>query len=223
MNEQQHKVFEGLIKRLSTGECPPDPVSDVPQDLGDETMRALLYAMLRADATSSQALNAIGRIHSAVVDTNELRIAYPDEIAEMLGPRYPKVAERSERIRAVLCDVFRREHDLSLASLHELPKREARSYLEGLEGIPHYAALRVGLTVFSIHCVPVDERLGDALIAKGAFDEGCSTDEMSGSLERAVRAADSLETVLRLEDWADGSGGKSKRKGRPTGQTAKGR
>ena len=182
--------------------------------------------MAAADGCESlvaQAANAIGRIRSSVVDLNELRIAYPDEITEMLGPRYPKVAERSERIRAVLCDVFNREHELSLASLHEMPKREARAYLEGLEGIPHSVAHRVGLTVFSIHCVPVDDRLGDALIAKDAFDPGTPTQEMSGSLERAIRAADSLDTFLRLEEWADSPESKPKRKSKPAGQAAKGR
>ncbi|MFG0307513.1 MAG: hypothetical protein ACF8Q5_15025 [Phycisphaerales bacterium JB040] len=223
MNEQQQRAFDALVKRLSSGDCPPDPAGEVPQDLGDDTMRSLLYALLQTDATTSQALNAIGRIHGAVVDINELRIAYPDEIAGMLGPRYPKVAERSERIRAVLCDVFKREHELSLASLHEMPKREARSYLEGLEGMPLAAALRVGLTAFSIHGVPVDDRLGEALIAEGVFEQGRPTGEMSGSLERAVRAADSLDTVLRLEAWADGSTGKPRRKSKPAGQTAKGR
>ena len=230
MNEEQHLVFEKLIEELEREPLPVDPAKSVPEELGDFTVRSLLYALLRYDASSAQALNAAGRIRAAVVDLNELRIAYPDEIAGLLGPRYPGVMARAERIRAVLSDVFNHENEVSLARLYELPKREARTYLEGLVGITPFVAHRVALGVFSIHCVPVDSRLTEALLAADALDEGTTPADASGSLERAIRATDSWGTFLRLEEWAE-AGGPARRPGRrpskgtgePKAPAAKGR
>jgi hypothetical protein len=216
VNEEQHLVLEQLIAELEGEPVPADPAAGVPEDLGDVTVRALLYALLRYDATSTQAINAAGRIRAAVVDLNELRIAYPDEIAGLLGPRYPGVMARAERIRAVLCHVFKNESEISLARLYELPKREARTYLESLVGVTPFVAHRVALGVFSIHCVPVDSRLVDSLVAAEALDMGTPPADAAGSLERAIRATDSWGTFLRLEAWAEAGGPTRKTGHRPT-------
>lgn len=230
MTEDNHREFEKLIADLEREPLPEDSAALIPEELGDITIRSLLYALLRYDASSAQALNAAGRIRAAMVDLNELRIAYPDEIAGLLGPRYPGVMARAERIRAVLCDVFNRENEVSLSRLYEMNKREARTYLESLVGITPFAAHRVSLGVFSIHCVPVDSKLAESLISADALESGTSPTDASGSLERAIRATDSWPTFLRLEAWAE-AGGTTKKSGRrstkgtgdPKASAAKGR
>jgi len=154
-----------------------------------------------------------------LVDLNELRIAYPDEIAGLLGPRYPGVMARAERIRAVLCDVFNHENEISLARLYEMNKREARTYLESLVGITPFVAHRVALGVFQIHCVPVDSKLTEALIDAEALDEGTPPTDAAGSLERAIRATDSWDTFLQLEAWAE-AGGPTKKPGRRSSKSS---
>lgn len=202
MNDDQQDALRILLDSLPA-EVPSDPAEQVPEDLGDASARGLLYALLRGDASAAQAHNAISRIRSAVVDLNELRIAYPDEIASLLGPRYPEVHERCERMRAVLCSVFAQEHEIGLNSLFEMPKRDARNVLEGLSGVTPFVALRVGLCVFGIHGMPVDKAMCAGLIAAGVLEEGALPADAAAQLERAVRAADSRDTFLKLEAWAD--------------------
>ena len=93
----------------------------------------LVRAMLQWEASASQASAAYQRVLDAVEDYNELRICFPSELEGILGPRYPRVGERAVRLRAILNDIFGREHGLTLEHLRDLPKREASAYAASLD------------------------------------------------------------------------------------------
>lgn len=169
----------------------------------DATLDEFLLSFLMWESTTAKARGALRRVRECVVDYNELRVCLPHELGELLGERYPRAQERTERLHAALTDLYRREHAMSLARLAEAPKREALAYLASLEGVPSYVAARVFLVTLGGHAVPVDDRLLAMLQTEGLGECG-STPEAAGAwLERHVRATEALQTHLLLQAWAD--------------------
>src|SRR5690349_9289810 len=50
---------------------------------------------------------AVRKLLTGVVDMNELRVCHPDELASLLGERYPRGLERCARLRSALNDLYR--------------------------------------------------------------------------------------------------------------------
>jgi hypothetical protein len=177
------------------------------------------------DASTEKALTAYGRLFESIIDFNELRVCMPHETAGYLGTRYPLATERSERLRAILRNIFLREHEVTLDPLHSATKREVKRYLESLEGMVPYIAGRVMLLCFEVHTIPVDELLRQQLIAASAVDETATVGEISSWLGRQIKARDGRQRHYDLQAWVDRTGGKtsarSRRKKAPSGKTTR--
>ncbi|MEO0632017.1 MAG: hypothetical protein AAFY46_15030, partial [Planctomycetota bacterium] len=156
----------------------PTLVADHP--FADPILEELLYAFLAWEAGDKKAAAAPAKLAATCVDANELRICLSSEIVAALGSTYPKAAERAERIRATLTDIFDREHEVSLASLATAGKREARQYLDSLEGIPPYVAARTALVALDCHAFPVDDRLRKLLAGESCLPDDETTDSAPG-------------------------------------------
>lgn len=205
-----------LLKKLkpkADGEPEAARPAPSPPEWADPLVDELIFSFLSWDAGLAPARNAIRKLHEAVVDYNELRVFLPDELAQHIGARYPRAAERAQRLRASLADLYKREHAVTLRHLADAPKRDARLYLESLEGMPHYVAARVILIGLGGHAIPVDERILDILVAESITDENSTPEAASAWLERHVRAADALSTYLLLQALADE--GRPRREPRP--------
>ncbi len=202
--EASSKKFASLLKRLRRSDAAPQ---EVPAPEGeDPIISQLVYSMLLWEASSGQARAAFRRVREALVDFNELRVCVPEEIASIIGDRYPLSAERSLRIRSVLHAVFVARHQLSLSHLAAAPKRDARASLESLEGIPQFVAARVVLVSLGGHAVPVDERLRDLLAREKVIGPDVPPVAAGHALERLVRAEESLATHATLAAWSDEEG-----------------
>ncbi|MEM0915296.1 MAG: hypothetical protein AAGK09_11885 [Planctomycetota bacterium] len=178
----------------------PTLVADHP--FADPILEELLYAFLAWEAGDKKAAPAPAKLAATCVDANELRICLASEIVAALGSTYPKAAERAERIRATLNDIFDREHEVSLASLAAAGKREARQYLDSLEGIPPYVAARTALVALDCHAFPVDDRLRKLLAGESCLPDDETTDSAPGWIERQIRAGEAQPMFLALEHWA---------------------
>jgi hypothetical protein len=178
-----------------------DPPSPALSD--DEVLDEFLRSMLLWESTTALADAAWGRLIAAVVDANELRVCAPAEIAGVLGPAYPLVHERCERLHAALGDAFRTQHKLAQPYLCEQGKREARACLEAIDGVPGYVAARVALLRLGGHAAPVDGRILKRLVEAGAVPRGRSCTEAASLVERHVRAGELVELSLLLQSWAD--------------------
>lgn len=215
------KRFAALIKRLkSEFETPQETAGAVappPATTADSVLDQMVYSFLLWETTTTHATTAHKRLREAFVDLNEVRVCFPEEISAAVGERFPKSRERASRLRAVLNDIYRREHGLTLARLIDQPKREARMYLESLEGMPSFVAARVALVGLACHAVPVDERLLSLLAQERAVEPDVSVEEASSWIERQVRANEAAPTHQLLRSWADEEGGGSKRK--PAGRS----
>lgn len=192
---------------------PPEP-----PDFAHEPLEQFIFSFLLWETTTSKATLARKRLAAAFVDCNDLRVAMPSEVVEALGPRYPRAEERALRLRAALNDLFRREDRVSLAHLLDAPKRDARQYLDSLDGAPQYVAARVALIGLGAHALPLDERLHALLERESAFEESLSLEDAAASLERRIRAADSLEAHLLLQAWSDRAPTSRRSGGRSSGR-----
>lgn len=211
------KPLATLLKQLKQRPAPPPYAQP-------DALHVLVMAFLQWEATRRQAELALGRIHEAMVDLNELRVSQPDEVAALLGPAYPRAAERAARMLEALQEVYVREHAVTLEPLAAKNKKDQKAYLETLPGITPYVASLV-LTVGLGHaCVPVDGRALAVLADKGVCDAAADPMAVAHGIERAIKPADALDTHLRLQAAADerkaGSAAPAK-PAKPAGKKAK--
>lgn len=195
------KAIDALFKQLS-GKSGPDPEkarTPKPDEGIDPLVYELIHAFMVWEAGATNAAKAMAALLGEFVDFNELRICMGDELVGILPSKYPLAQERCERLRAALNQVFAREHALSLAVLNETPKREAKAYLDTLDGMTPFVAGRVALLALGAHAFPVDERLANRLRSAGVGEAGEDAASLGARLERHFRAGQAEEAYLRLE------------------------
>lgn len=198
---QSARNLTSLLRKLGR------PREPLPLEDGDP-ITVLVMSFLMWDSTTARANAAYKRLMDRVVDYNDLRVSMPHELVEWIGPRYPQVLDRCQRLRAALRHMYKREHAVSLDRLKDMGRREVKSYLRSLDGIAPYVADRVTLLCFDAHCVPVDVRLYRSLLKAGVGDETVEIADMASWLARQVKAADAMVTHRALQTWSDkvGSG-----------------
>jgi hypothetical protein len=210
------KGFQALLRKLKVKPDPADaaashaaaePSDEARVTRARELLDLLIHSFMLWEATQRDAKAAVRRLDESFVDANELRIALPHESAKVLGDRYPLAAERCLRLRATLHDLYRREHRVTLLPLLAAPKREARAYLESLEGMPTFVAARLAVLGLGVHAVPVDWRLSDLLLAHKALPADYADPGAASSwLERHVRAGEAVAMTHALQSWSDDKG-----------------
>jgi len=173
------------------------------EPMTDPVCQELVWAYLVWEAGPKLARAAMAKLCESFVDLNELRVCLPSELAAFFGTSYPLAMERGDRLRATLNDIFSREHAVTLASLPAMNKRDARAYLDSLEGIPPYVAARTMLVGLGGHAFPLDERLMAVLLREEALGEAGDIVSASGWLERQVRSGEAARALFALEAHAD--------------------
>lgn len=195
------KKLTALLKKLRStyGETVADPALEGCPPEGDSLVWSFVFAFMAWEASIARAVVATKRIHQAVVDYNELRVCLNDELVSMIGDRYPRALERATRLRSALNDLYRREHSVSLKRLIDMPKREARQFLDSLDGTPAFISGRMLLLNLGGHAFPLDSRLHQALVTEGAAPP--DMDEAAAWLERTFRVGEAAPAYGLLEAW----------------------
>lgn len=169
----------------------------------------LVHSSLLYDATRKQADEATQRIRSSSVDWNEFRVNHVDDMVGIVGVRYPDAFARMKRLRMSLNDVYLRHHRVSLDILVGKPKRDVRTYLENLEGMPAYVVARFMLLAMGVPLIPVDQTLVDLLVDKGVLAEPADPVLVGEALAKVIRADKAAEVHAALvvatdEFWTSG-------------------
>lgn len=190
------KKLNALLKKVGDVKPPefPSPADPV---------AVLVMSMLMWESTTEKALAAYARLLEQVVDFNDLRVCMPHETMDIIGPRYPRALDRCQRLRAILRNIYLREHAVNLDSLCDTGKRDAKKYIESLEGIVPYAAARVLLLSFQTHAIPVDDQLRTQLIEAEVSDSSLEVPELSSWLAAQIRAEDGESAHFALQSWID--------------------
>jgi len=179
--------------------------SQVELPAATEPVTQVVIGFLEWEATKKQADAAFDRLMNIAVDMNDLRVCLVEELAEAMGPRYPRVEERAARLKDVLNAIYVREYATSLESLSNKPKREIKEYLDTLPGMVPYVASQTLLLSFAGHAIPVDERLMALLRERGAIAPEATLDDVIGFMDRTIKASDALATHAWLRTWVDDS------------------
>ncbi|NBX35949.1 MAG: hypothetical protein EBR10_01825 [Planctomycetes bacterium] len=179
--------FNSLIKKWTPKARTEEPNS------GD-LVALFLHSSLLYDATLEQADAALARIRSRNVDFNEFRVNLVEEMVQTINPKFPEAFSRMRRVRSTLADVFRRHHKVSLDQLVGKPKRDVRTYLEHLDGMPTYVSSRMMLVGFEVALVPIDQTTVDLMRHTEVLVDDATPAEFAAALERRF----SLERALQV-------------------------
>jgi len=193
-----------LLERL--GRDYPDIQASpaVPSIDPDEPLLAeFVRSMMLWECTQPKAAAAMKRLESQIVDFNELRVCIPRELVRLIGETYPRAGERAERLKAALADLYSRAHAVTLKHLSDMGKREVKSYLETLNGVPSFVAARVALLFLGNHSMPMDSRSLRVLIEASVVPEGETIESAASLLERKIRAGELALAYLRLQARSD--------------------
>jgi len=178
--------YEKKIKKLLTGlgavRTPAAP---------DDPIQVIVEAVMERNAGPNHFEKAMAMIDREFVDLNELRVAQPREIVELLSKSFPWAREKAEEVTTALNKIFQRANCLDVEYMEQMAKRALRRHLEKI-GLSPYAAARVVSRAFGGHAIPVDEDLAETLVMDGYVDPGASADEIQGFLERIVSQKDCL-------------------------------
>ena len=195
-NSTKHATkFKAVLKKLKAA----DPV--LPSE--NDPVTVLAFAFCAWESTSEKALDSCRKLRKSLVDWNDLRVCKPEEIVEMAGFNDAHKIERARRLRSSLHAVFLREHETCLDSLREMKKREARDYIESLDGMVPYVSSFVLMHCCDVQGVPVDDQMRRLLLEKGAVDETADVSEVGSWLSRQINSDESSSVSARLQHWAD--------------------
>lgn len=171
--------------------------------VGDPVQQMILGILTR-DMPESKAREALERLNEMVVDYNELRVISPLELTEALHD-FPDAKVKAEDLSRALNRVFAFEHAVSMERLEQMSQRDARQYLDKIDGLEAYTRARIRLLGLGQHAIPLDEAMW-ALVRKAELvDPKCSLEDAQAFLERQISADDALEFValLRKHAWAE--------------------
>ncbi len=190
------KKLGSLLRRLRSEYKPEAPPARDP-------VLQLVAAFMHWEAGLELGEAALGRLMGSVVDVNELRVTLEDELVDVLGANYPLAHERIARLHEALNEVYLREYDVRMNSIATVSKKDQRTYLETLPGVPPYVAAEVMLAAFGGHALPIDRKLVSLLAAEGVVGPQADPAQVESWMLRQVRADDDLKTWTRLAAWAN--------------------
>jgi len=193
-------LFAGKLKRAFSKQRQATPAGDIPEP--DDPVRRLAIAILGENCGDDAAANALDRLLKTTVDWNEIRVSTPQQVARALGERFPDAEERAHRLSRALHGVYLHEHKIDLERLRSLGRREARDYLQSLEGVNDYSAAAVMLWSLGGHAIPVNDALHRALRDAGLVHESATRVEVQAFLERNVPAAQAKEFCLVMRNFS---------------------
>jgi endonuclease III len=196
------KVYAGKIKKLHTTlKRAYDKVTPVAYE---DPLDAVVYAMMSESITLRQMHAAEKRFHDYFVDLNDLRVAHPEELADILGVDNKAVRDMAVALGQVLNHIFVQQHTLTLDYLTKMGKRQARQALEELDGITPFAVSYCLVTALQGHAIPVTQAMVNYLKAEALVHPEASPGSVEGFLTKQISAKDNHEfySLLRMESEA---------------------
>lgn len=185
------RVFQNLRRQYGSAKV-PEPSDPVEQ---------LVIALLAYEVPVSRAVRAATALLEAMVDYNEVRVSTTAEIANVIRSFVPDGFKCADAIRRALGAVFKKEHAISLKSLHKIGRREAKRYLEELDGVDSSAAASVLLWSLGAHAIPVGVCLYQTMQEEKLVHPSASIEEVQAFLERNITADDAREFCLLMQRW----------------------
>jgi len=167
----------------------------------DDPMRRLAIGILGVGWTERETQHAFDRAYNSMVDWNEMRVSSAAELNLATGNVIPNGLRRCRELLDALQAIYDRENRLSLDRLRSLGRREARQYLEQLEGVNEFAAASALLWGLGGHAVPVSDLLLAELRKAELVHPTATRAEVQAFLERHVSATDAREFCIVMRGF----------------------
>ncbi len=187
--KQVKRVFNRLVRQH--GKPKHDSLAD--------PIEQLLLGVVARGTTETGAAAAMKRLQEGTVDLNELRVASPREMVQLLGENFPNAIEKARDINSILNEIFNRQHELDLDFLRDKTRRDAKDYLQKMPGVDACTVARVMLVSVGGHAIPVDEDMLAYLRRQELVDPDADAAEVQAFLERNIAADDAYAfyTLMR--------------------------
>ncbi len=192
-------LYAGRLKKAYSKLRHAQPKPEIPKP--DDPLRRLAIAIIGVGSSDLQARRAIDRALATMVDWNEMRVSDGFELNKATGNMIPQGVQRCQELVLALQAVFDRENRLSLDRLRGLGRREARHYLEQLDGVGDYAVASVLLWSLAGHAIPVNDRLLSALRGADLVNPSASRAEVQAFLERHISAAEAERFCIIMRSF----------------------
>jgi len=186
------KAYAKLRQSVDAPRVPEQP---------DEPLRRLAIGIFGASVGDERAEAAVNRALSTMVDWNEIRVSVAHELEAAIGNLLGGDGKACQRLIEALRSVYRQENRLSLDRLKSFGRREARQYLEKIDGVDDYATASVLLWSLGGHAIPVSDPLLAALREADLVHPMANRSEVQAFLERHVNANDAKEFCLVMRHF----------------------
>lgn len=202
-----------LIHRLqrSGGQATEPEIQDVTTEL--------ILACLSEYNPESKARAALNKLRNYFVDFNELRVSRSTEVIEVIGKNFQEARITAERILKVLRHSYQKMNTMDLESMHQMGKREAKTFFESLDGITTYIVSRVMMRGLDGHAFPMHEPMLKMLRIEEVVDPKAEANDVQGFLERQITSARIHKVYALLRRHADHFKGKKSLKTKPEAKT----
>lgn len=174
----------------------------------EDPLRQLAVSIFHPCVSEDRANRALDRVLSRMVDWNEVRVSTPVQLQAASGLSGDGVRECCKALIRALQAIYDRENRVSLDHLKRLPRREARQYLDELDGVGDYAVASVFLWSLGGHAIPLDAGVYRALQAEELVHPEADEKTVQAFLERNVAAADAKEFSVVIQAMSGGKSGR---------------
>lgn len=193
-------AYAARLKKAFSRHRATVPKPQIPEP--DDSLHRLAVAILGVSCSETTAERAVKRACAIMADWNEMRISSPAELDSAMGGTIPSGLERCRQLITALQSIFDRENRLSLDRLKSLGRREARQYLESLNGVDAFAVASVMLWSLGGHAIPVHDRLLRVFREANLVHPDAGRAEVQAFLERHVSAAEAKEFCLLMDSFS---------------------
>lgn len=163
-----------------------------------DPIECLVVSIFGVSGNEEGADRAADKLLSTMADWNEIRVAQPVELHQIIGTTVSDSLERCRRLVSVLRALYVRENRISLDHLKASGRRDARHYLETLDGMDEYAVASIVLWSLGGHAIPISDRVLKGLREADLVHPEATRTEVQAFLERHIGAADAKEFALLI-------------------------
>lgn len=174
-----------------------DPVIPEP----DDPLKRLAISLLGEGVGDEAGAKALDRSLSIMVDWNEMRVSNALELLKATGNHIPNGITYCQRLINALGSIYEKENCLALDHLSSMGRRDARHYLEALEGVAEYSVASVLLWSLGGHAMPIDDRLFATLRDSNLIHPAATRAEVQAFLERNISATDAKNFCIVMQSY----------------------
>lgn len=193
-------LYAGRLKRAYSKQRQIVTKTDIPEPI--DALTCLATAILAEESTEADAKRAVNRILDSMVDWNEVRVSDGIELDRAAGNTMRHGVRCCEKLIAALQSVFDNENRLSLDRLKSVGRRDARHYLETLNGVSEYVVASVLLWSLGGHAIPVNDRLLNALREADVVFPAATRAEVQAFIERHISASDGKRFCIVMRSFS---------------------